>query len=472
MHERLSLLDPEVLLQLVGPLLSRVIDDAAATPQTIQATVRASIVPEALVSPAVRRALRPRGPLSRRSGISAHDLLKEVNTGTDIVPARRPPEGMLTVRANDVSSERLTGVAADWLKRGPTATRSQRKDVLVALQGLLASLLPAAPKPRPPALRMQSIASTLTEATDPSVTIPRRVGHRVQDPPGWAPADPLTPILASPRIDTPLARHLIATAPTWLLPGIADLPDDSVTALSTNRRFVEALLVGANHEFGRELLWRGYPTDQRGTVFHRFWDKAGSAAGSTDDIDDIDAWTGGLGSHVAATSDEFVLLVRGQLLRRYPNTIVYASRAEWDTSVTPPVRRLASTPKEVFPSFGGTISPDITYAGFDLPTPALGAAPSTNDAGWFFVFLQPPTQTRFGLDTAPDPAPSIVAAGWDGLDWGRVETTDAGYFRLGANAPQGIPAAEWTGLTSAALAMRCRQKRFRAAIHATDLVLP
>jgi hypothetical protein len=416
--------------------------------------------------------MRPRGPLSRRSGIRAHDILKAVNTGTEIVPARNSPDGMLTVRANDVSSERLTGVAADWVRRGPAAARGQRKDVLVALQALLESLTPAAPQPRPPALRMQTIASTLTAAMDPSVTIPRRVGHRIEGPPGWAPEDPLTPILASPRIDTPLARHLIATAPRWLLPGIADLPDDSVTALSTNRRFVEALMVGANHEFGRELLWRGYPTDQRGTAFHRFWDKAGSAAGSTDDIDDIDAWTGGLGSHVATTSDEFVLLVRGQLLRRYPDTIVYASRAVWDTSVTPPVRRLASTPEEVFPSFGGTISPDITYAGFDLPTPALGRAPSTNDAGWFFVFLQPPPQTRFGLDTAPDPAPASVTAGWDALDWGRVETTDAGYFHVGATAPQGIPAADWAGLTSATLAVGCRQKRFRAAIHATDLVLP
>jgi hypothetical protein len=388
------------------------------------------------------------------------------------VPARTTPDGILTVRANDVSAERLAGVAGDWVKRGPASGRGQRKEVLIALQALLDSLTPAKPQPRPPALSLPAMASTLTSATDPTVTIPRRVGHRVQGPPGWAPDDPLTPILAAPRIDTPLAGHLIATTPRWLLPGVADLPDDSVTAVATNRRFVEALLVGANHEFGRELLWRGYPTDQRGTVFHRFWDKSASAAGPADDIDGIDGWKGALGSHLATGSDEFVLLVRGQLLRRYPDTIVYASRAEWDTSVTPPKRRLASTPKEVFPSFRGTISPDITYTGFDLPSPALGGPPSTNDAGWFFVFLQPPTQTRFGLDDPPPPGTTTVAGGWDGLDWGRVETTDAGYFHVGATAPQGIPTTEWSSLTSATLAVGCRQKRFRAAIHATDLVLP
>ena len=31
-------------------------------------------------------------------------------------------------------------------------------------------------------------------------------------------------------------------------------------------------MVGSNHEMGRELLWRGYPTDQRGTYFAQFWD--------------------------------------------------------------------------------------------------------------------------------------------------------------------------------------------------------
>ena len=33
--------------------------------------------------------------------------------------------------------------------------------------------------------------------------------------------------------------------------------------LETRRAFIEAVLVGLNHEMGRELLWRGYPTDQR-----------------------------------------------------------------------------------------------------------------------------------------------------------------------------------------------------------------
>ena len=34
-------------------------------------------------------------------------------------------------------------------------------------------------------------------------------------------------------------------------------------------------MVGLNHEFARELLWREYPTDQRGSYFRQFWDVRG-----------------------------------------------------------------------------------------------------------------------------------------------------------------------------------------------------
>ena len=37
-------------------------------------------------------------------------------------------------------------------------------------------------------------------------------------------------------------------------------------------------MVGLNHEFARELLWREYPTDQRGSYFRQFWDVRGFLA--------------------------------------------------------------------------------------------------------------------------------------------------------------------------------------------------
>ena len=38
-------------------------------------------------------------------------------------------------------------------------------------------------------------------------------------------------------------------------------------------------MVGLNHEFARELLWREYPTDQRGSYFRQFWDVRSFLAG-------------------------------------------------------------------------------------------------------------------------------------------------------------------------------------------------
>ena len=97
----------------------------------------------------------------------------------------------------------------------------------------------------------------------------------------------------------------------------------------TNQAAIEAYLVGLNHEMSRELLWRGYPTDQRGSYFRRFFDAA------DDDITAVHTWapTSALGDHGArpATVEEpLVLLVRGELLRRYPTAVIYAMKAMWD----------------------------------------------------------------------------------------------------------------------------------------------
>ena len=45
--------------------------------------------------------------------------------------------------------------------------------------------------------------------------------------------------------------------------------------METNQKFIESYMLGLNHEFSRELLWREYPTDQRGSYFRQFWDVSG-----------------------------------------------------------------------------------------------------------------------------------------------------------------------------------------------------
>ena len=83
-------------------------------------------------------------------------------------------------------------------------------------------------------------------------------------------------VMAYPHLLFPLSRKLEVLAPEVFLPGVGALPDDFIMAVQTNPRFVEALMVGANHEMGRELLWQGFPTDQRGTPFQHFWQRLDS----------------------------------------------------------------------------------------------------------------------------------------------------------------------------------------------------
>ena len=71
----------------------------------------------------------------------------------------------------------------------------------------------------------------------------------------------------------------------FLFPGLEQVPANTVTLLETNPKFVESFLVGLNAEMSRELLWRNYPTDQRGTYFRQFWDT--SAGSDQPDIDRI-----------------------------------------------------------------------------------------------------------------------------------------------------------------------------------------
>ena len=71
-------------------------------------------------------------------------------------------------------------------------------------------------------------------------------------------------VRTTPRFAEPLAAWL---DPGLLLAGV-DLPPDTAGLLEVNGAFVEALLVGANHELARELLWRGVPARSPGHVAH------------------------------------------------------------------------------------------------------------------------------------------------------------------------------------------------------------
>jgi hypothetical protein len=484
LHAQLSVLSPAQLVLLAAPVASRIMHSG----RTIAAIVTTSRVPEAMLGPAFRRALRPRGPLARRASTTAVRIFEKVNAGTlPVVAPRTPPPGAILF--DDVHDGdpvcTLKATIRDQAVRAGDEFQRRLKQAALAQLATMPPCDPRDPPGRPP-LSLDDLCATIRSALDPEVTVPARIKDRVTPPAGWSPEDDLEPVMVAPRFPTPMYRALAARSQDLLLPGVGEVPPNSVAALSTNPRFVAAFMLGLNHEMSRELLWRRFPTDQRGTYFQQFWDPAGRVPAPTTDAarhdhPPIHEWNPGLklGDHIRG-GRQFVLLIRGDLLRRYPNTVIYLADGEWylDDAAQWRRRPLAPAPTqpdpESYPQFTGTLEPDITFIGFDVaPDDAAGTTkPAENRPGCFVILQQQATELRFGLDAT---APAKLTGTWRDLWWGHTTLSASQHIDLskpltGINVTTNA-GLEW-GKTSAHLAAITTQQPFRAAIHASDLLPP
>jgi hypothetical protein len=178
--------------------------------------------------------------------------------------------------------------------------------------------------------------------------------------------------------------------------------------VQVNQFFIDAFMAGANVEMNRELLWRGFPTDLRGTPFQRFWGRMRAGGDGTlqplDDMEPMHQWRKQpLGKRVdpnITDPNRVALLVRGQLLRRYPNTAVYA----WKRRMGAPAdetqlqKNADGTPAAgavQLPVFAGVIPPDITFFGFDIDREQVDQ--------WCFVLEEQMSEPRFGFDVPEAP---------------------------------------------------------------------
>lgn len=295
------------------------------------------------------------------------------------------------------------------------------QDAAAAHQARL--LLPAtepAPAPTPADYSIDAVASEVSTALDPTVNIPNRVLDRVRvdgEPLPATPstldgssADPLRPLRFEPSFPQPMAEPLRELAPELVFPAEDAVPPDGLALMAGNAELIAAYLAGLNDEFGRELLWRGFPTGGRATWFRRFFDTRGANPAADGDIADIAGWgTAELTDVVtgAADPDTVTLLVRGELVRRFPNVVVRAVRAV----VTGDPPRREPLGEAMVPSFTGTLGDDITLFGFPLTAEELRGGP--DDPGWFLCFAEPPTESRFtaaGDTTWTQPAATTAAA--------------------------------------------------------------
>lgn len=331
-------------------------------------------------------------------------------------------------------------------------------------------------------VNLPELREKLVAALDPRATIGASLRRRLHlaDTVLWQPEDPLEPVLVGPEFPQPMYKYLAELSQDWLLPGVEQVPANTVSLLETNQRFVEAFMLGLNHEMGRELLWREYPTDQRRTYFRQFWDPSGYVPppGETldpeklKDIQPIHQWQPStqLGEDSSRELPDggkhLVLLVRGDVVHRYPNLMVYAARAVWDEES----EKRVPGEEEQQPVFSGTLEPDIAFFGFPLTEAQVRGSedPEEGDPGWFFILQEQPSEPRFGLDaTGGDDFP----ASWDDVTWEHVGTAPGGHLDIEATSitvadPNG---ATW-GLNGAHMALITLQRPVRVAIHAADML--
>lgn len=251
----------------------------------------------------------------------------------------------------------------------------------------------------------------------------------------------IKPALAYPDFEDPMWEKLNELSTEWLVPNLQLLPNNTITLLQSNQKFIESFMVGLNVAMNSEMCWREYPTDERGSCFRQFWDVKGirDLNGTTTDaakaakveefkdITPIDTWKNWedltnphgqkLGSHnkrppvtpLTTGDDHVVLALRGDLFKNFPNLSVYAAKADVDG-----LRIATPDPENIkFPIFKADIGADVKLLGFDLSKlTALGDGTPSN-SGWFFVLQETPGETRFGLDINGTDTPGT----WDAISW-------------------------------------------------------
>ena len=520
-YEKLGELDLDDFFQITGPLHQRARLDYCRQVEHLGKTAfihfrERTTVTNAVFDPAFQRIASPRGSFRKRQKSPGDQLVTKLFDGTIASAGEHPvPDGTLSINFGDLRKELLPNL-------DQTAPNGDiiygALENLARLQGpdeTASGELTESPS-------LETIYDALFCALDPGSTICDRTMARVEQKDSSREGiDCLERIMAYPVFTQPMYKALIEISQDLMAPGLDQIPQNTVGALVTNRRFIESYMVGLNAEFASELLWREYPTDQRGSYFRQFWDPGDSLPPVElrdetgmkrwqelhKDIQPLHEWQSGLGEHrvtangkrpveeplaqgatssdIPETIDEkIVLVIRGDLPKKHPDTRIYAVKATVDdegkllpclqeffegrdTDDKPP----ATDFEPMAPVFGGQVPPDITFLGFEFDVKtALGD--SNGNHGIFFVFEERPMETRFGLDeSAGEENPSSdmndSPVPWSDLTWDHVTTDSNGYIKMIQFDDQ---VQNWLASSGADVARITLQKAFRMSIHANKLL--
>ena len=493
--------DPGRVLALSAPVHRRVLRDST----TVSKQVASSLVASGPLTAAMRRVTRPGARLARTLGSGKGERLDRLtlNIASGKVTAARPKRALAGTLTTDVFTSKFDAarntvtwqllrdeaVGPDIVRRLPKVpdfrfTPPSRKPprfqpggqdntagtrFKAGIDGISelfrASTEAGFEKPRD-ALDVHSMAAHVMAQLHPDLTIPRRVLASLSIPARFRQlvAEQFREVMAYPEFDIAMYKPLSDRSAELFVPNLNLIPPDTITLLETNQRFIEAYMVGLNHEMAHELLWREYPTDQQGSYFRQFWDPSPQLSQPDEtlehrrerlrDIPPLHQWSlqSRLGEHdhreavPGAAEEELVLVIRGELLKRYPTAVIYAQRAQWVKNANGTIdlnaerelddltsaEELAPPATKVrTPLYEAKVDPDIYFLGFDLTEEdARGDDPSKPDPdpGWFFVIRERPGEPRFGFDIERTGGLNT----WNDLAWNDVAPAPAMFIPMAA----------------------------------------
>ncbi|GAA2430322.1 hypothetical protein GCM10010191_49850 [Actinomadura vinacea] len=467
-------------LTLTAPAHARVVErppDAAAPSGLVELgeqlavgfKVARSRVAAAPMSPAMRRITRPGSRLMKvlefPEARPAETLVSRIDEQqvTAAPPKGTPPAVVTPAELDDELPPKPSGDPVEILARNPLFELRNYRDTITTpvgdhdsdeakvFKGALRELhdgwgtaATGGQVEDPPKLGVIDATTDVKTGLRSDKTVVDNLIGSLNLPERLKPDGELTEVMAYPVFDMPMYEELLKMSVDTFVPNLGLLPANSITLLENNRRFIESYLVGLNHEMAREMLWREYPTDQRGTPFRQFWDPRAvlPEPGETDaerrerlyDIPPIHTWGTaallGENANRPRQKNGLVLVIRGELLKKYPTAAVYAHKAAWPVvngqADTSGEREPAKLPENLppplelvkLPIYEAKVEPDIYLLGFDLDVDE--ARGKGGGLGWFFVLKERPGDPRFGVDEDP-PGPQIPVEVWNDLTWGRVD---------------------------------------------------
>jgi hypothetical protein len=531
-NKHLTPLNSELLINISAPVHQRIRNNPQT--QTVYRDVHQSAIPVTMLSGAFRRLTRPGSPLvhgiasSTSTVVTTTALIAGVNNGT-VTPAGpyAAPLGMigytiwtpsqltssftLSLSSNAGFQFANPGMNTSTPVAGPNATSTQVMVNAISSLHSVIQALPAYSFTVNPALPLNAAKDIILVRTEPYYNAQKLAETIIKKTSAVGDVVTLSDtnfVMAYPKIKIPMFEELAKLSPDWIMPGLNDVEMNSINLLEVNNKYVEAYMLGLNYEMGRELLWRGYPTDQRGTYFSFFWGFSNSLSAtqlslaltnapgvynldSFRDIDDIHRWRtvpGNQNSPLSALgangvgggrASMMVMTIRGELLRKYPGTIIYLHKAEWISATEP--RRLSTDPQypPVYPIFTGKLEPDVYLLGFNItPEEARGGGlDNPSEPGYFVVFQERAGELRFGADEASVPIPIppnvVTLPKWDDLTWAHIKDIpdQDGFINLNRSfsVTDNIDLVTWNW-NAATVAYALCQSPVKLNVHAEGLI--